>query len=475
MRGLMNIEGIFALALLALLLVRSQREPVRPLVDAPHWPALLTLLILVAFGFVRYLAFPLLADDYSHIWNGHAADAGTLARHFTVAEADRFFRPLGYLSYAFDAHWAGYEAAAWRAGNLLLHLANTFLVYLLCLQLGATRTAAFFGAVMFGLHGSRPEAVTWVAARFDLLAVMFGLGCVLLAVRGAHPALVCSLLLAAILSKESAYVLPFVAAAALWYRGRDVWRTVLPMLAVAIVAFAYRWHLLQGIGGYRNAANGAPTVFQFGLASSLKAVFMRFWATLFFPINWTGGLPVALLASLAVAVGALCWLAWRSGNRRTILLGLGIATLCSLPVHQFLSIGADLEKSRVLYLPSVGLAILFAALVERANARVIACACGVVLFQFLALEHNLAVWKRVGYVAERACRVGAEALQSDQQPLAVSGLPNVVDGVYFLHTGYPECVLFQYPQGAGRIRPEPDAETQNYVWDSAARELKASF
>src|SRR6185312_13390561 len=165
MRGLMNIEGIFVLALLALLLLRSRRLTLPPIPDLPYWPVELGLLLLVAAGFIRYLNFPLLADDYTHIWNAHMADAGALVRHFTVAETDRFFRPLGYLSYALDARWAGYSAAAWRAGNLLLHLANTWLVYRLCLQLGGTRAGAFFGALLFGWHGSCPEAVTWVAAR----------------------------------------------------------------------------------------------------------------------------------------------------------------------------------------------------------------------------------------------------------------------------------------------------------------------
>jgi len=99
-----------------------------------------------------------------------------------------------------------------------------------------------------------------------------------------------------------------------------------------------------------------------------------------------------------------------------------------LPVHQFLSIGADLEKSRVLYFASVGLAILFAALIT--SRRLLVPAALILLFHCAALEHNLTIWKRVGYEARAACQPGAK------------DLPNVRDGVYFLHTGYPECLEF---------------------------------
>ena len=95
----------------------------------------------------------------------------------------------------------------------------------------------------------------------------------------------------------------------------------------------------------------------------------------------------------------------------------------------FLSIGADLEKSRVLYFASVGLAMVFAATVT--SRRMLVPAACVLLFHAAALHHNLEIWKQVGYQARAACTEGAR------------NLPNVVNGVYFLHTGYPECLKFK--------------------------------
>jgi hypothetical protein len=467
----MNVEGVLALAFIALLLLRDvPNNRQTPAGWRPRFAAILS--VIVFFAFALFLSFPLLADDYSHIWNAHHADGSALLAHFIVPEADHFFRPAVYLAYAFDALWAGYTPAGWRISNLILHLVNCLLVFRLCLDLKFSAVAAFGGAVLFGVHGSRPEAVTWIAARFDLLAVLFGLACIIAALRGLWLSPV--FLLAAVMSKESAYVLPFVIAAMLVYQ-EHTWRqirsAVWPLLALEAVTFAYRTWLLKGIGGYHDAT-GKPTIFNFGLASTLKALFMRFWAAMFFPVNWTGGLHPVVSVSLCLAIAALAYLAWHGAERRKVMLGLAVATICSLPVQQFLSIGPDLEKSRVLYMASIGLAIIFAALCEGSDVKARACVCAIALFQFVALESNLMWWKRTGYVAEQACLAGAEALRADPRRLAATGLPNVLDGVYFLHTGYPECVSFQLPEASGRVFTTPKPDSQEYSWNEARKILE---
>ncbi len=73
---------------------------------------------------------------------------------------DHFFRPLGYISYAIDALWAGHSPALWHLATLLIHFANCVLVYLVARQTGLARFFAATAAVIFGVHGSRPEVVT---------------------------------------------------------------------------------------------------------------------------------------------------------------------------------------------------------------------------------------------------------------------------------------------------------------------------
>ena len=418
------MEGYFALVWLMILWFRSRGgEPARlPFLTWWRWGLLLTAVL-----FLPYLSFPFLADDYPHILHAHALAWSGIPALFTVPAPDRFFRPLGYISYALDSHWAGISPTLWRLAELAFHLANAVLIYLLCRELRFPALPALFGALLFAVHGSRPEAVTWVSARFDLLAVFFGLSTLLFVLRGNQVA-AGLFLLAGVLSKESAFVVPLLAIAVLWYAGRRIVRPVAPLFGIAAAVFAYRWFLLGGVGGYRNVLTGAPTVFDFKLTSTLQALFPRFWGAMLFPINWSTFPGAFLLLSFALCVLSLLWLATGRASRRPTVLGLVFAYICALPVHQFLSIGADLEKSRVLYFASVGLAMIFAASIT-SRTLLIPAAC-VLLFQCAALEHNLAIWKRVGYQARQACVEGA------------LDLPNVVNGVYFLHTGYPECLNF---------------------------------
>jgi hypothetical protein len=466
----MNPEGIFALLFLVLLFRRANAAP--PTAGSQRrnfwFPAALT--AIVALGFCRYLAFPLLADDYVHIGYAHNFTWHAFTGLFTVPAGDHFFRPLGYLSYALDAPWAGFSPTAWRTGNMLLHIANTLLVYALCRKLEFRQAGAFFGALLFGIHASRPEAVTWVAARFDLLAVLFGLLCLLCILRGWRTAAALAMVLAA-MSKESAYVLPLLAVALLRYQRRswrEIARAAAPLFAAAFLVFVYRWQLLGGIGGYRNIGDGVPTVLKFQLSSTLKALFPRFWGTLLFPVNWTVEPGVPLACAFTAALAALAYIAWRSANRRALLLGFLFATICSVPVHQFLAIGPDLEKARVLYFASIGLAILFAAIASR--KALWPPAVVFLAFQLGALRHNLDIWKSTGYLAAATCRAG-----STDRPLLVIGLPNVIDGVYFLHTGYADCV----EQQTGR-RPESiladdgsrsTPERSVLVWNPKSRNL----
>jgi hypothetical protein len=110
-------------------------------------------------------------------------------------------------------------------------------------------------------------------------------------------------------------------------------------------------------------------------------------------------------------------------------------------------IDANLEKSRVLYLPSVGFVLIFAAVLEAARPRLaVGAACAILAFQVAALEHNLAVWSYVSQLAELTC----ERVAARTGTVSLSDIANTVDGVYFLHTGLRGCI----ESAAGTARPD---------------------
>ncbi len=448
---------------------------------------------LIAGGFAAWwwtLRFPFVAEDFAHIAHGIQATPGYLKSLFTVPAIDRFFRPFGYIAYAAEAQLLGSNRTGWHAASLLLHVGNSGLLYTIARKRGYRFAPAMAAGLLFLLHGSRPEAVTWIAAQFDLWAAFFFflalLAFIHLLESGGGIWQIASLaaLLFALLSKEEAYVFPILAVFLLWIDRVSIsrWpRLLIPPFGLTALVFLYRWMLLGGIGGY-TAGTGAPFFYSIGILRTGRALLLRPWAILQFPINWSVQPGWWLAICLTLGIAAMLALASRgSASRNKILFGLGFLIIAALPVHEFLLIGADLEKSRELYLPSAGFALLFAAALESMRPRVaIAIASGVLALQTAALEHNLIIWSRVARISERTCQAAAEAVERSPQPVLIGGLPQVIDGVYLLRNGFRECV----EDAAGKpvpgmvrdLEPQPPGFHAGTVlgWNNGAQALRAA-
>jgi hypothetical protein len=441
----LNAESAFALAAL----LSMARGAGKPAGHERRWPAPLTdvlalaaIAVLVAATFWQTLGMPLLYDDYSHVDKISRAGADFWKRQF-IDPGSGFFRPLGMYMYRLDSMWAGKNPWMWRLDNVALHAVNSALLFALGRRLGLTTWTAGFAALLFAWHGSRPESAGWVAARFDLLAATFVFSGLLLLFRyrdrprtgvllAALAMCVCGLL-----SKEEAFAFPLLAAALLWRRVS--WKVLGAFYGVTAAVFVYRWRVLGGIGGYLTNS-GEPTIFILSASRTAKAFLMRLWAVLWFPIDWAVA-PGALLAlSMALMLGAWIWLAHKRAAMHW--RALAFTMLAALPVQHLLLIGTDLEKSRVLYLPVAGFALLAAFAIQSVSEHKMAAgaAAAILIFQLAALEHNLAIWKNVSAIGRSACQQVGGVMQQTGRDATVTGLPNVKDGVYFLRNGFPECV-----------------------------------
>ena len=260
----LNPEGVFGLFIVALLAWHIRAE------DGWSEYRLSTLRVvglLALVGLYPATRVYFLSDDFILVRQAQTFTAQV----FGAAGGDGFFRPLGYVSLAVNAWVAGFNPVVWHVSALVLHAVNAFLVGMLGRRLGAPAGSALLAGSLFALHGTHLEAAVWIAGRFDLLATMFTLGALLMFGRSTWVALLCGL--AALWSKESAYVLPLlVAILARWERRS--WTNILPYAGLTVVAFVYRWLLLGGIGGYREAS-GEASFYSLKLATTAKAVFVR--------------------------------------------------------------------------------------------------------------------------------------------------------------------------------------------------------
>ena len=478
-----NLESLFGLAVVILLLWRTEGD------GAPNLQARLKLgahdavpmvliaaMIGAAFWHAARIAF--LSDDYVQVSMAQAF-SGTYRALFSQGGGDGFFRPLGYLSLAWTWPWAALDPSRWHWTGLLLHLGNSLLVYVLAGALGLSRSCSWLASAMFAWYGANPEAVVWIAGRFDLLAAFFGLLALVAFIKLWKEAsvpwgIVAWLALGAgLLSKESAYAIPlamFVYVAASvgsWKRGI---RYLAPFFLLAAALFIYRWSLQGGIGGYLGPA-GRPQALSLNLVSMVKALALRLWAVLFFPINWTLHWTTGAAAWFVIVtlLYALAWVAlvWTiCGSREHLLIPLGFVLTMALPPVQQLLIGADLEKARLVYLPSAGFCLLAASVVSMAGPRLKWGAGFVFLaFNLTALLHNLTGWQDAAAKSTAVC----EAVAWCSNPASVQGLPRSLNGVYFFANGLPECVRMERAR-----KPDQALHACSLAWDPETGALRSA-
>ena len=179
---------------------------------------------LVAVGLTALLVFAnslgngLVYDDHFLIERNrllHEADVwGILTTHYWggyegEANVNGQYRPLTILSFMLDG-LGGIWPFRFHLTNVLLHMVNSLLAYLLCLNLGLKR-GAILAALLFAVHPIHAEVVAGITfGRADLLACLFSFLSLLLYIhwhnRGAEKyyGLALAGFFLALLSKESA-------------------------------------------------------------------------------------------------------------------------------------------------------------------------------------------------------------------------------------------------------------------------------
>jgi len=143
----------------------------------------LTAIICVALAIVTFAVYwPLSGhnfinlDDQQYVTaNPHVTSGLTFTNAiwaFTTGEAANW-HPLTWISHMMDYSLYGPNPAGHHLTNLLFHIANTLLLFLLLNQLTGALWRSFFVAALFAWHPLHVESVAWVAERKDVLSTFF--------------------------------------------------------------------------------------------------------------------------------------------------------------------------------------------------------------------------------------------------------------------------------------------------------------
>lgn len=198
-------------------------------------------------------------DDYMQL-----AFARLVGAPWTVFVHDHYFpapgsifRPLGFASFWLSNALFGTDYF-WNAfGDLVLHVAVSVALYRVIRAGEIERVPAALCTLLFALHPAVLGTALWWSARFDLLAMLFGLVAIRAALdyvarpRVGSMALALAGIFAALLSKETALAAA-VAVGAAWFRAarsdskirRESLRAGFSLVIVVLLFFAWRTAVL---------------------------------------------------------------------------------------------------------------------------------------------------------------------------------------------------------------------------------------
>ncbi|MBI4518535.1 MAG: tetratricopeptide repeat protein [Deltaproteobacteria bacterium] len=419
----------------------------------------------------RALAF----DDHQYLVENAAIKhpSWASARRFFIeitapSTVEGYYQPLTMVSLMLDCAAGGGPSflRPFRRTSLMLHVANTLLVFGLLQALFGAPWAAAVLALGFGLHPLTVESTAWLSQRKTVLATCFSLASLLTAVsysRRPHwLRLAASWLLyvLALLAKPTSVPLPALLLILDWWPlarlSRRAVMEKIPFFAAGGAAAVITLVSQASTAGASVPAAAAPEFLPLLLAHNMffylvKVVYPRDLAVYYpFPEPFTLSQPAILagvLGSVVLLIGLAASLRWT----RSALAGWLFFTVALLPSMSGIGFTEVVAADRFVYLPAVGLLFSLAALVQwslrswrtRSRTAVLGMlAVAVLLAQARATRAQLAHWQDSVQLTRRALSLAPAA-----------GRVHHFHGTALLEAGDPAGALTHYRE-ALRLGPQ---------------------
>ncbi len=136
--------------------------------------------ILISITFVIF--FPMFDADYARIddfvlLSSYSGSLKDLSFNYIVQTFKHYheglYHPLVTLSYSLETTIFGFVPAIFHLNNILLHIINIILVFIIFFKLANSFWLSFIISVLFAIHPTRTEVVCWISARKDLIYSLF--------------------------------------------------------------------------------------------------------------------------------------------------------------------------------------------------------------------------------------------------------------------------------------------------------------
>ncbi|HLO45242.1 MAG TPA: tetratricopeptide repeat protein [Leadbetterella sp.] len=290
------------------------------------------------------------------------------------------YHPLTMLSLAIEYWFVGERTWLAHFNNLLIHSANSFLLYVLIKKLNIKNLVAVLLAFFFALHPMHVESVAWAAERKDVLYTFFLLLSFIFYLNYSksdnklHYGLSLLFFLASCLSKGMAVVLPALLIVTDWWifgKKFTVKNLVdkIPYFALTLI-FAYIATTAQ-----KDAGADASSVINstFSASERFRIVcysFLFYWVKTVVPINLLpfypypvkigGSIPAIYNLSVLVLAAFMGVTFWLGRKNHKIWWAVAFFTIAISTVLQILPVGSAIVADRYYYLSSIGPLFLIA-------------------------------------------------------------------------------------------------------------------
>jgi tetratricopeptide (TPR) repeat protein len=392
---------------------QSKRPGSKSVVADAHPAALLAILFLltataVVYWQVREHQF-LNYDDNIYITENPHIQVGLNAEGIKWAFTSGYaanWHPLTWLSHMADVDLFGLNPAGHHLMNLAIHLASSLMLFLVMRTMTVNQWASWFIAAVFALHPLHVESVAWAAERKDVLSTLLWMAVLWSYVRyvkdrkrGWYMAMLAFYALG-LMSKPMLVTLPFVLLLMDYWplertelvqpakrkrehnarktnAERDLWVSLviekLPLLAMAAASSIVTLLVQRGSGAVQSwVALSLTSRIANAVVSYCRYLIKTIWPfdlAVYYP--HPGHWPPWSVAMSAVILIAISGIAARE-RRRKPYLAVGwlwyIVTLA--PVIGIVQVGSQSMADRYMYLPLIGLTIMFAcSAVELVESR----------------------------------------------------------------------------------------------------------
>lgn len=427
------------------------------------WPALAAGALALYWPALRV---GLLSDDFILFQHAQAWDVSQVA--------PQLFRPLPIFVWAIVVHLGG-GAAALHLLNIVLHATNAYLAGQLVAGWVAGRWWPLLASLLVLAAPLGPEAVAWCAGTFDVFATLCAMLAVLLT-RQATPAprnrlLLIAVSIAALLSKETAVILPLLLLIDGAVRRSLTRRFIVDIVMVTALAVVF--------GAIRVQSATAVETSGFSRYRVQRLLFDSFGAL---AAPWHVNDPSLTVVRTGYALCVIVLITAFFVNRgarwaSAALLGGTCWVLASiLPLLAFFYVGPQLEGARYLYLAACGwAAILVVAAADiagrfpRADALLRGVLVALIAMGAWGVRQHVRPWTHAAAVRDTVLRAAAADTRLHAcSPAYVEGLPDSVDGAYLFANGAREALADVGVTAFAR----PDSGECAFRWDPTAAKFQ---